>query len=173
MEDGHSRSVSRWYVAILYVFLSAAAAAAGELNAWIRNEATTNTVAGLTYAWPSSWDEPGTRRNERILFFGSAPVALCCFREREKKHFDLQLDTKPWSISPCAGHGHPAWRISRLRTLSLLLFYLIEILISFCPTISLASLDDVSWKCTYGKLLNWWKSRIEYIVPSSLWSRYR
>ena len=172
MEDGHSRSVSRWYVAILYVFLSAAAAA-GELNAWIRNEATTNTVAGLTYAWPSSWDEPGTRRNERILFFGSAPVALCCFREREKKHFDLQLDTKPWSISPCAGHGHPAWRISRLRTLSLLLFYLIEILISFCPTISLASLDDVSWKCTYGKLLNWWKSRIEYIVPSSLWSRYR
>ena len=118
MEDGHSRSVSRWYVAILYVFLSAAAA--GELNAWIRNEATTNTVAGLTYAWPSSWDEPGTRRNERILFFGSAPVALCCFRERKKKHFDLQLDTKPWSISPCAGHGHPAWRISRLRTISTL-----------------------------------------------------
>ena len=117
--------------------------------------------AGHTPEWTNS------------LFFGSAPVALCCFRERKKNHFDLQLDTKPWSISPCAGHGHPAWRISRLRTLSLLLFYLIEILISFCPTISLASLDDVSWKCTYGKLLNWWKSRIEYIVPSSLWSRYR
>ena len=92
MEDGHSRSVSRWYVAILYVFLSAAAA--GELNAWIRNEATTNTVAGLTYAWPSSWDEPGTRRNERILFFGSAPVALCCFRERKKKPFRSTIGYK-------------------------------------------------------------------------------